>query len=1231
MNLNKNFLHTVSLVVILSIISACSVEKNTRATRAYHNLTAHYNVYFNGKESLKAGVEKINNLTEDDYTKVLPIFKSSDPGTARAATSEMEYAVEKGSKLIKIHSITKNPKRRKNRTERYKQLAAKEEYNNWVDDAYLLMGQAYFYMHNFNAAIDNFSYITRKFSNEEIKYDAYIWLIRSYTMLERYMEAAEVIQSMSGNDEFPKRLDGSLALVTADYHMKQLEYEEAIPFMSIAVKKTASKKNRLRYKYILAQLYEETGDLMKASQTYREVAHMNPPYKMAFNARINAAEAFTGTGNAEKLKKELRKMLRDRKNIEFRDQIYYALANIYKNEGNADLAKDMYIKSASSSLKNMYQRALSCLTLADLYFGEPDYLKSKAYYDSAMVVIDEKYPEYRKIKERHINLTRLVDNIVTVQKEDSLQRIASLSEMERNALIDAWIGRAKEEEVRLKAEAESQKSNQNYYRMNQFGQGLGRQQEGAGWYFYSPTTVAYGRVEFKQRWGTRKLEDGWRRSNKLSRSEMDAEELAQEQKTDTVDNVIRVIDPKERTYYTQDLPLNDSLMVLSHHRIRDALFNAGRIFKTVYNNYPRAIETYQELNKRYPGNIYELSAYFELWDLYTKTGDLASAESYKSRIIAGFPESNYAKYLQNPNYFIELEARNDSLNTLYRQAFASYRQGKYRDAGRIAGQMMTMEPDSTLIPKIEFLQTVDQGTSTDMKQFELLLINFVKRFPKVDPTPLAEKILTLIQDSTLADYQKLEEIGYLSKVIQNEELQDKPKDGEDEFGGKFSYDEELLHYFVIAYPADAEVDINRLKFDIANYNIDHYTKIDFDIETENLGNTRLVLVRALNDKEMGLIYFRSIIRKREVFQALANVKYVNFIASSTNYREIVAEKNYADYLRFFVKNYSRFISGDFRDDVLPAPEELMAQAKAEEEKSEERGTFVMVNSGRRSRLFTPEPDAPQYFVVAVSDVNYSMRQLLTEFSNFNRKYFKDKSLKLSQETMEGYRMAVIGTFANKAEALQYFTRVVTTRSLFSSLGTMGYRNFLISEGNLPKLLSTSNMENYMGFFSDVYLKDLSAKNEEEEETSNTSTVAPVQTPAPRPKVQQASYNGPFSTNFSGIHQFVMVLPKTGFNMSALQAALRKFNTTNFASTDLQIEQAEYSSTQQLVLVKGLANDGSALEYLKSVVQSQEIFGPLEQLEYRNFIISDDNLKVLLQSKNQDEYLQFYRQFYLGRP
>lgn len=1209
-------------------------------TRIYHNVTAHYNVYFNGKESLNSGVERINNSVEDDFTKVLPIFKSGDPGTSRTAVTEMEYAIQKASKLIKVHSITKNPKRRKNRTKAYQELAAREEYNNWIDDAYLLMGQAYFYMHNFNSAIENFSYVTRKFSEEELKYDAYIWLIRSYTMLERYVEASEVIQSLSGDDKFPKRLEGELALVTADYHMKQLEYEEAIPFLTIAVKKTAAKKNMLRYKYILAQLYEESGNSFLASQTYREVARMNPPYKMAFNARINAAEAFTGEGNAEKLKKELRHMLKDRKNIEFRDQIYFALANIYKNEGNAELAKDLYIKSASSSFMNMYQRALSCLTLADLYFDEPDYLKSKAYYDSAMVVIDEKYPGYKDITERHTDLIRLVDNIYTVEKEDSLQRIASMSEPERNALIDQWIRKAKEEEEKLKAETQDQTSNRGYYQMNQ-GLGLGRQQQGVGWYFYTPATVAYGRVEFQQIWGNRKLEDGWRRSTKQSRAEIEAEEFAEEQKTDTIEDVIRVIDPKERDFYLQDLPLNDSLLAISHTRIRDALYNAGRIFKTVYLNYPRAIETYLELDKRYPVSIYKLSVYFELWDLYNKLGDPTNAELYKTKIILEYPESNYAKYLQNPNYFIELEAQKDSINTIYKQAFYQYSQGNYKESGVLSDQMMRMQPDSAIIPKIEFFQAVSQGTNSDWNSFGKLLNSYVSKYPKGETTPLAEKILTLIQDSTLADYQKLVEMGYLNDQIENDELKSDKLAANDEFGGKFSYDEELLHYFVIAYTKDADVDVNRLKFDIANYNIDHYTKIDFDIETESLGNnTEMIVVRALENKENSLIYFRSIIRKREVFQALRDVKYVNFVVSSTNFREITADKNYNEYLKFYIKNYSRFISGDFRDDILPSPEELMAQAKAEEEKFEERGTFVMVNSGRRSRIFTVENNAPQNFVIAVNDPSFSMRQLMNEFSNFNRKNYKDNVLKISQEQIEGYRMIVIKSFAGKSEALQYFTKVVTTRDLFASLGTMSYRNFLVSDGNLVKLIETGNLENYMSFFSDVYLKDLSAVSTEESDKTAPVTSQPSQsqtsiktaTPIqPAIKVpEEPAYAGPFNIDIKSKHVFALIVPQTGIDKNAVVSSIGEFNVAGYAGLNLKISEIPFDATQLLIKVEGIDDEDLALKYLMAIVNNQSIYAPLRNAQYRNFVISEENMKIFLEKKDIASYLEFYKRYYLNK-
>ncbi len=1228
--MSKHSSYNILLVFALLLVASCSTEKNTRISRAYHNLTAHYNIYFNGKESLREGLERINRSVEDDYSKLLLIYKSSDPGTGQTATSEMETAILKGSKLIKLHSITKKPKRRKNRTKAYKKFASKEEYNKWVDDSYLLMGQAYFYMKNYISAIENFSYVIRKFSDEESKYDAYVWLIRAYTEMERYNEALEMIQNVDGEKEFPKRLDDEFGLAVADFHIRQHDYQEAIPHLKSAIKASFLNKNKARYKYILAQLYKETGDAALASKTFGEVAKMNPPYIMAFNARINAAGTFTGEGDIEKLKKELRKMLRDIKNTEYKDQIYYALADIYMAENNKSSAIEMYIKSAAASSVNMFQRAISCLTLADIYFDDLNYQGAQSYYDSAMVVIDEEYPNYKIIQTRYQNLSRLVENLNTVEKEDSLQRIALLTETERNELITQWIKEAQEEEERLRQLENAQLMDRSFFRMNQSRLGLGRQQQGSGWYFYNPTTVAYGKNEFEQIWGRRKLEDNWRRSNKTSGTEEELAALEEEQAKE--EGPQRIVDPKNREYYLQDVPLSDELMKASHDRIRDALFNAGRIFKQDYSNYERSIESYEDLNERYPENIYILTAYFELWDLYKRLNNTERSNYYRSLVVGNFPESKYAKYLINPNYFIELEARKDSLNNLYQQAFYNYKRGNYPEAGQLVQQMNTLEPDSLIKPKIDFIGAISEGAQTDWENFGKLLTAHVRSYPKSPTKDLAEEILELIGDSTLADYQKLIEIGYLNETIQNEELKDENLAENDEFGGKFSYDEDLLHYFVIAFPRSQGVDVNRLKFDIANYNIDHYTKIDFDIETQNLNNDHVILmVRSLEDKEQSLIYFRSIIRKREVFATLSDVEYINFVASSYNFREITSDRNYVEYLKFFIKNYSRFISSDFPVDELPDPEELMAKADEEEQQLEERGTFVVVKADANQEVFAKDFDEKQNFVIAVKDANFDLRTIMGDFSDYNRDKFRDYSLAMQQREFDDYKLLVIKPLPNTREAMDYFSQVVANRRLFENLETRSYRNFIISDKNLEDLIANKSLDEYIEFFRKYhirgnYISTQRSTQEAEPATPVQTTPQQVTQPTEPPK---PTYQGAFKTDIEGKQRFVLIVPAEGINKTTLKAAITNFNNQQYPSQSLQLEEFEMDSENIILSVSGIPSKPAGMQYLQSIVQSQQVYDPLMELNYRNFIISDENFTIFLDNKDISDYIELFKIFYLN--
>ncbi|HRX10300.1 MAG TPA: hypothetical protein P5210_01560, partial [Draconibacterium sp.] len=750
--MRRIFLHTAFFLFLVWVFAGCTTEKNTWSTRTFHNINSQYNVYFNANESVKKGVANIDERLDDDFTRLLPIYKSSSPSAGEMVKSDMNYAIEKCSKLIEIHSITKKPKRKRNRTRKYQEFASQEEFNKWIDDSYLLMGKAYFYQHNFVGAIDNFGYVVRKYPDGETKDEAQIWLIRSYSELGRFTEASEVIQAVQNDEAFPKKLEKDLAIATADYYMKQQVYDEAIKFIDIALNKIVFKRHKARLKYIEAQLYQELGMKAEASAAYRAVTKMNPDYKMAFNAKINSAGIFSGEGNAEDLKKELNKMLRDHKNYDFRDQIYYALGNLYFKEGNREVAIDNYKKSVATSFQNQYQRALSSITVADIFFEDLEYRKAQSYFDSAMIIIDENYPDYETVSTKYKGLTNLVDNLVTVEREDSLQRIANLPEIERESLIARIM---KNEQERLRNEenlAMQGMGSQGYNRSNRNRLGMGNQQAGAGWYFYNPQTVSYGRVTFQQLWGKRKLEDNWNRANKGISTEISEEGM---EGADSTQVVVREQDPLKKEFYTQDLPLTDSLMAISHDKIRDALFNAGKIFKVDFTNYPRSADSFEDLNQRYPSNIYLLSALFELYDLYELMGDKQKSDYYRNLIISQFPKSNYAQYLVNPNFFVEMQARLDNLNNMYQETFRNYKAGAYSNVISLSAQMKTMEPDSAMIPKIDFMNAVANGTQSGVQDFEKRLENYVATYPAAEPTPLANEILTLIRDSSLNDYQKL--------------------------------------------------------------------------------------------------------------------------------------------------------------------------------------------------------------------------------------------------------------------------------------------------------------------------------------------------------------------------------------------------------------------------------------------------------------------------------------------
>lgn len=343
-------------VLLVLVLNACSVKRNNFFSRNYHQLTTRYNVYFNGHQALKAGLKNMENRHKEDYTNLLPVFVSDNDQTRAIGSSDMDYAAEKAVKAIDKHSITAKPRRRKNKdSKNYQTFRKKKEYNNQLDKCYLLLGKSYFYKKKYAMANNTFRFIQRQYAEDEkVMTETAIWLFRSLTEMGRYDEAAKFMQELESS-KLDRKQQEMVAAARTGFQVRQGKYSEAIPEAEKLISVCKSWKRKPRYYFMLSQLYLKVNQDAPAMLALKKAVRFNFNYEMVFNAKINMALAYQSGDEA--VNRKLTKMLRDSKNDEFRDRIYYALANIEEKRGNEEKAVDLYWKSVHSSVDNENQQA----------------------------------------------------------------------------------------------------------------------------------------------------------------------------------------------------------------------------------------------------------------------------------------------------------------------------------------------------------------------------------------------------------------------------------------------------------------------------------------------------------------------------------------------------------------------------------------------------------------------------------------------------------------------------------------------------------------------------------------------------------------------------------------------------------------------------------------------------------------------------------------------------------
>lgn len=869
-------------IILLSLtcicLSSCSTQKNTLFSRSYHNLTAHYNVLFNGSEAYKRGMKKVDDNFRDDYSRILPVFKYGNKEIASSIGSEMDLTIKKSSKLITLHSIKAKPKVTKGRrmTTEEKEYYNKNEFNKWVDDAYLFVGKAHLYKQDYPNAVETFKFISREFPKEPSKYEAQLWLARTYTQTKEFKDAESVLTTLEGDRKFPKKFKLDLYTTRADFHLKQDQYQTAIKFLEKALQLVHTKKLKVRYMFILAQLYQQNNEMDKASEMYAKVIKKNPPYEMTFNARINLASSLQGSSKSNRdVKRQLQKMLRDNKNVDFRDQIYYALGNIEMKEGNKKEGINYYKESVYASTKNNDQKALSCLTLANLFYSDKNYVPAQAYYDSTLLYIAPDYPGMTDIKAKANSLNRLVENLNAISREDSLQRIAKLSEPERIRVIDGIINNLREKEAEAQM-AESQRLQDYYSSQSRQNMVIGDKNTQAKWYFYNPVSVNQGMRDFQLKWGRRRNEDNWRRKNKSASFGTEVSEIATAEKAVEKEKK-KSSDNKSREFYVQNLPLTDSLMKVSRQRVIDGYYYGGMVYRNDLNDIPQAIALYERMLERFPETSYTAPVYYQLFKMYSELKNEPKASYYRNLVLSRFPDSNYAKVLSDPNFYKQVVEKDKEIDNLFEQTYTAYNNQNYPQVLTNVQLAFNQYKASPAIPKFAMLRALAIGKTSDVMTFRTELNEIIKQYPKDEVSTRAKEIINYLN-------------SYKPETKQQEDLKVAVV--------TYALEEQTIYY--VGLVVQKQEDMNQVMFDIINFNLDNFSNEKLELNTEAIGdNYKILTIRSFTDKAKASAYLKAIGAKPEVFKNVKGTSRELFIISPANYSILLKQKSADSYLQFF--------------------------------------------------------------------------------------------------------------------------------------------------------------------------------------------------------------------------------------------------------------------------------------------------------------------------------------------
>ncbi|MDQ6756416.1 MAG: tetratricopeptide repeat protein [Bacteroidota bacterium] len=920
-------------------------KKFTLPRRITQNTVSHYNYYFNANNKLNMVIERARIANKDNYSKILPFYGYSLNSTA-AQKTELDSVIYKATAGILIHDLR----------------------SNWVDNFYLLIGKSYLMQKEFDSAFMTFQFInynlfphkknddaqlivgtnengdgTISIANKEnrnivnkvftlppSRNDALVWQVRTLIEQKEYSDAAGLINTLQNDQNFPTRLKADLEEVNAYWFYKQNIYDSAATHLEKALSAAEDKQDKARWEYLLAQLFENTKQYEKASAYYRKAMHHTSDPLLDIYANLNNAK-MNKNGDEKEVNNSIANLLRMSKGGKFenyRDIVFYSAGELALDKKDTAAAMFYFKKSTSYTDLNSGYKNRAYLQLADIAYARKNYKAAYAFYDSLQTNDDALVERAKQIDERKNALSKIVEKINIIEREDSLQHIAMMSAAERETFLKTLLKKMRKENGLKDADQNSYNPSSVFdINRNQSIDIFSNNNIKGDWYFYNASVKSRGFSEFKSRWGNRMNVDNWRRK---SATDVANNNFNVPNNNNNLPQNITTLPVTELSYdgLLGNVPTTAERLSISNALVATSLFELGKLYQNELEDYRIAAETYEKSLQRFPNELYGGELYKNLFYCYQKLGDQSNANFYKNLLSSQFKNSKYEQSVSNPQ--ILKQGTKDAVATKrYENIYNLFIEGQFEKAVQEKKIADSLYGKNYWTPQLLYIESVYYIKEKQDSQAIVTLSNIISTYPASALKDKAETMIDVLKRrKQIEDYLTKLQVTRMkedSVLVFNDEPQQKktvrnnviipPKVIKQEekkevtpqkvnvpppvTNGTFTIIPEVPHNVMMILDKVDPVYVSEAKNAFNRYNREKFSAQQIDITRDAIDKEKNILIFSQFANANDAMAYADRLKKNAATEIswLAANKYSFIIISDANLQVLKANKDIAGYIK----------------------------------------------------------------------------------------------------------------------------------------------------------------------------------------------------------------------------------------------------------------------------------------------------------------------------------------------